>query len=172
MKLLRLIAFLFIFLGIFPSANFVSANDNDPNNYKVLSENNKKLSITNVKAFLIEGDALIKNGDFDKAKESFDKARTLAKQLAGFYSDLNSSFSGLDARIPEEVSEKGRKSLQIWAESNARLAAVYQRKKQPEVAVPLLVEIIRLMSPSSSEGKEAYENLIQLGFVETPYRGF
>jgi len=27
------------------------------------------------------------------------------------------------------------------------------------------------MSPTSSEGKEAYKNLIQLGFVETPYRG-
>ena len=69
------------------------------------------------------------------------------------------------------MAEKGKKSLKVWAESNARLAAVYKRKKQPEVSVPLYVEIIRLMSPSSSEGKEAYENLIQLGFVETPYRG-
>ena len=69
------------------------------------------------------------------------------------------------------MSEKGKKSLQIWAESNARLAALYKRKKQPEVAVPLLVEIIRLMSPTSSEGKNAYKELIQMGFVETPYRG-
>jgi len=66
---------------------------------------------------------------------------------------------------------KGKKSLQIWAESNARLAADYKRKQQPEVAVPLLIEIIRLMSPTSKEGKEAYENLLELGFVETPYRG-
>ena len=69
------------------------------------------------------------------------------------------------------MSEKGRESLQIWAESNARLAAIYKRKKQPEVAVPLLVEIIRLMSPTSSEGKTAYKDLIQLGFVETQYKG-
>ena len=124
-----------------------------------------------MQAFLREGDTLIKSGEFDKAKESFDKARNLAKQLAGFYGDLNGSFRGLDARIPKEMAEKGKKSLQIWAESNARLAAVYKSKKQPEVAVPLLVEIIRLMSPTSSEGKEAYKNLIQLGFVETPYRG-
>ena len=69
------------------------------------------------------------------------------------------------------MSEKGKKSLQIWAESNARLAALYKRKKQPEVAVPLLVEIIRLMSPTTSEGKKAYKDLLQLGFVETPYKG-
>ena len=172
MKFLRLIPIFFIFLGIFPSTNLVNADDNDPNNYKALAATNKKLSIANVQAYISEGDAFIKNGEFDLAKDSFDKARNLAKQLAGFYGDLNGSFKGLDARIPSEMSEKGKKSLQIWAESNSRLVSVYKRRKQPEVAVPLLVEIIRLMSPTSSEGKKAYKDLIQLGFVDTPYRGF
>ena len=171
MKFFKLIPIIFISLGIFSPTDTVYADGDDPNNYKVLSSTNKKLSIRNVQDFLREGDRLIKSGEIDKAKDSFDKARNLAKQLAGFYGDLNGSFRGLDARIPREMSEKGKKSLQIWAESNARLAAVYKRKKQPEVAVPLLVEIIRLMSPASSEGKEAYKNLVQLGFVETPYKG-
>ena len=70
------------------------------------------------------------------------------------------------------MEKKGRKSIKIWAKSNARLASLYKRKKQPEVAVPLLVEIIRLMTPNSPEGKQAYENLLQLGFVETTYKGF
>ena len=96
----------------------------------------------------------------------------LAKQLAGFYRDLNGSFKGLDARIQLEMEKKGRKSIKIWAQSNARLASLYKRKKQSEVAVPLLVEIVRLMTPNSPEGKEAYENLLQLGFVETSYKGF
>ena len=171
MKFLKLIPIVFVSLGIFSPTNPIYADGDDSINYKVLSSTNKKLSITNVQAFLREGDNLIKSGEFDKAKESFDKARNLAKQLAGFYGDLNGSFKGLDARIPKEMAEKGKKSLQIWAESNARLAALYKSKKQPEVAVPLLVEIIRLMSPTSSEGKEAYKNLVQLGFVETSYKG-
>ena len=171
MKLLKSISILFIFLLLFPSTNLVYGAGEDPNMYKVLTKTNKNLSIKNVLNFLEKGDILIKNGEFDKAKESFDKARTLARQLAGFYKDLNGSFNGLDARIPNEMADKGKESLQIWAESNSRLAAVYIRKKQPEVAVPLLVEIIRLMSPTSSEGKKAYRELIQLGFVETPYRG-
>ena len=70
------------------------------------------------------------------------------------------------------MEKKGRKSIEIWAQSNARLASLYKRKKQPEVAVPLLVETIRLMSPNSTEGKEAYKNLLELGFVETSYKGF
>tara|TARA_A100000164_G_C21810419_1_gene725207 strand:+ start:82 stop:600 length:519 start_codon:yes stop_codon:yes gene_type:complete len=171
MQFFKLIPIIFIFLGIFPSTNFVYAEDKNPSSYKVLSNANKNLSITNVQTYITEGDSFIENGNFEEAKSSYDKARDLAKQLAGFYRDLNNSFKSLDARIPEETGKKGRDSIKIWAESNARLAALYKRREQPEVAVPLLVEIIRLMSPTSSEGKEAYKNLIQLGFVETPYRG-
>ena len=170
MKFLKLILILFIFLGIFPSTNFVYANTEDTNTYKILSDN-KNLSITNIKDYLKEGDDKIASGDFDKAKVLYDKARDLAKKLSGFYRDLNGSFRGLDARIPAEMDQKGRAAIKIWAETNARLAALYQRKEQPEVAVPLFVEIIRLMSPKSAEGKEAYKQLIQLGFVKTPYRG-
>tara|TARA_B100001769_G_C22080112_1_gene581934 strand:+ start:438 stop:956 length:519 start_codon:yes stop_codon:yes gene_type:complete len=172
MQFLKLIPIIFIFLGIFPTTNFVYADSEDKTSYKVLSNSQKKLSITNVQAYLEEGDNLIENGNFDEAKNSYDKARNLAKQLSGFYRDLSGSFKGLDARIPDEMDKKGRETIKIWAVCNSRLAALYKRKGQPEVAVPLLVEIIRLMSPTSLEAKAAYKNLIQLGFVETPYRGF
>ena len=172
MKFLKLIPIFFIIFGIIPLNKSVYSEPKDTKNYKVLSSSNKKLSISNVKAYITEGDELIKNGDFEKAKETYDKARDLSRKLAGFYMDLNSSFRGIDARVPLEMEKKGRESIKIWAESSSRLAALYKRKKQPEVAVPLLVEIIRLMSPNSPEGKEAYENLIQLGFVDTSYKGF
>ena len=172
MKFLRIIPFVFIFIGMQPYMNLSFAGSKNANEYKVLSSKNKKLSISDVQEFLTKGDNLVKNGDFETAKQNYDKARDLARQLAGFYRDLNGSFKGLDARVPLEMEKKGRKSIKIWAQSNARLAALYKRKNQPEVAVPLLVETIRLMSPNSLEGKEAYENLLQLGFVETNYKGF
>ena len=131
----------------------------------------KKLSISNVEYYLTQGDKFIKNGDFDKAKDSYLNARKLAKQLASFYSDLNTSFKGVDARIPKEMQIKGKETLQILAESNKRLASLYIKDEKPDVAVPLLVETIRIMSPDSKEGREAYERLIQLGFVETKYKG-
>lgn len=172
MKFFKLIPIMFVFLGIQPFLNLSYAESKNPNEYKVLSNTNKKLSISDVQDYLTKGDDLVKNGDFDQAKQTYDKARNLARQLAGFYRDLNGSFKGLDARIPLEMDKKGRKSIKIWAQSNARLASLYKRKKQPEVAVPLLVEIIRLMSPNSPEGKKAYENLLQIGFVDTSYKGF
>ena len=171
MKFLKLIPILFIFFGNFPYKNLVHAEVKNPKDYKVLSNDNKKLSISNVEYYLTQGDKFIKNGDFDKAKDSYLNARKLAKQLASFYSDLNTSFKGVDARIPKEMQIKGKETLQILAESNKRLASLYIKDEKPDVAVPLLVETIRIMSPNSQEGKEAYERLIQLGFVETKYKG-
>ena len=171
MTFLKLIPILFIFFGFFPCNSIVHASSENQKSYKVLSINNKKLSTANVRYYLNEGDEFIKNGDFDNAKDSYLDARKLASQLASFYSDLNKSFKGVDARIPNEMQKKGKESLQILAESNKRLAALYIRNEKPDVAVPLLVETIRIMSPNSPEGKKAYERLIKLGFVETKYKG-
>ena len=171
MKFLKLISILFIFFGNVPYKNEVRAEIKNPEEFRVLSSDSKMLSISNVEYFIREGDEYIKKGDFEKAKDFYLDARKLAKQLASFYSDLNSSFKGIDARIPMEMQRKGKQTLQILAESNERLASMYIKTEEPEVAVPLLVETIRIMSPNSPEGKEAFERLIQLGFVETKFKG-
>jgi len=172
MKLLKFIPILFIFFGNIPYKNEVHADIKNPEDFRVLSNESKKLSISNVEYFIKEGDKYIQNGDFEKSKDFYLDARKLAKQLASFYSDLNSSFKGIDARIPTEMQRKGKQTLQILAESNERLASMYIKNEKPEVSVPLLVETIRIMSPNSPEGKEAYENLLHLGFVDTNYKGF
>ena len=171
MKFLKLIPILFIFFGNVPYKNEVHAEIKNPEDFRVLSNESKKLSISNVEYFIKEGDKYIKNGDFKKAKDLYLDARKLAKQLASFYSDLNSSFKGIDARIPIEMQSKGKETLQILAKTNERLATLYIKNGKPDVAVPLLIENIRIMSPNSKIGKEAYKKLIQLGFVETEYKG-
>ena len=172
MKFLQVIPISLLLIGTFSQSHFLLAENKSAENYKVLSNKNDKLSIKKVQKFLDEGDRFINLGKFDKAKDSYDKGRNLAKQLSGFYRDLNGAFRGLDARIPREMDDKGRMSLKAWADANNRLAALYKRKDQPEVAVPLLVEIIKLMSPSSLEGKAAFRDLRELGFIETSYEGF
>ncbi len=171
MKFLKLIPILFIFTGIFSYENLVRAEVKNPNDFKVLSTTNKTLTIANVKDYLKKGDKFIKSGDYDKAKAFYIDARELATNLASFYSDINKVFKGVDARIPIEMRKKGKASLQILAESNKRLASLYIQNKKPDVAVPLLIENIRILTPNSSEGKEAYKTLMQLGFVETDYKG-
>ena len=46
-----------------------------------------------------------------------------------------------------------------------QLALVHRAQDQPELAVPLLVQIIRSQNPTTDLGKKSYQQLYELGFV-------
>jgi len=127
------------------------------------------LSLATVRSLLARGDAAAAAGRLDEARGFYDQARDLTRRLLGFYRDLSGSFRGLDARIPREMDQNGRETLTLLAQANLRLAAVFRRQNQPEVAVPLLVEVVKVMTPTSEEGRRAYQTLVEIGFATTPY---
>ncbi|MCP9808217.1 hypothetical protein KBY58_02065 [Cyanobium sp. HWJ4-Hawea] len=127
------------------------------------------LTIAGVQGVLNKGDQAAASGNLTEARRQYDLARDYTRKLLGFYRDLSGSFRGLDARIPREMDQKGREALETLAQANLRLAAVFRRQNQSEVAVPLLVEVVKVMTPASPEGRKAYQSLVELGFASTPY---
>jgi len=127
------------------------------------------LNLASIKATVAKGDAAAAAGKLAQAKADYDQARLAAQNLGRFYRNLSGSFRGLDARIPREMDQKGREALELQASISLRLAALLRRMNQPEVAVPLLVEVVQIMTPASPQGQKAYQGLVELGFVETPY---
>ncbi len=51
-----------------------------------------------------------------------------------------------------------------------QLALVHRAQNKPELAVPLLVQIIKSQNPTRDLGKKAYQQLFELGFVDSPFR--
>jgi hypothetical protein len=127
--------------------------------------------ITAVKALVARGDAAVAAGNLVEARRLYDQARDASRRLLGFYRDLSGAFRGLDARIPREMDDRSRQTLELLVQTDMRLAALFRRQSQPEVAVPLLVEVVKVMSPSSEAGRKAYQQLLEIGFVSTPYNG-
>ena len=153
-----------------PGAVFAQESQQSSNSAsKVLASSSSGSNTAAVQSLLNRGDAAVASGNLSKAREDYDNARSAAKQLLAFYRDLSGAFRGLDARIPREMDTKGRAALGLLAEANLRLAALFRRQNQPEVAVPVLVEVVRLMTPSQPQGQKAYQTLLELGFVETPF---
>ena len=136
---------------------------------KALEGSGSPFNLAAVNSLLARGDAAAANGNLNEARKLYDQARDACRRLLGFYRDLSGSFRGLDARIPREMDGKGREALETMAKANLRLAAVFRRQNQPEVAVPLLVEVIKVMTPANEDGRKAYQQLVELGFVATPY---
>ena len=127
------------------------------------------LNLSSVKTLLARGDAAVASGNLAEGRRLYDLARDASRRLLGFYRDLSGSFRGLDARIHREMDDKGREALTLLADSNLRLAALFRRQNEPEVAIPLLVEVVKIMTPTNEGGRKAYQQLVELGFVITPY---
>ena len=125
--------------------------------------------VRTVQGLLARGDAAAAAGNLSEARRLYDQAREASKQLLSFYRDLSGAFRGLDARIPREMDDKGRQVLDALVQANLRLAALFRRQNQPEVAVPLLVEVVKTMTPSTEAGRKAYQQLLEIGFATTPY---
>ena len=138
---------------------------------RVLADASTGFNPEAVNNMIKRGDAAAGRGDLDKARKEYDSARKASKQLLAFYRDLSGAFRGLDARIPREMDSKGREALGLLAEADLRLAALFRRQNQPEVAVPVLVEVVKLMTPSQPQGRKAYQSLLELGFVDTEFKG-
>lgn len=158
-------------LVLSPIPSLATDTSMSSSDYKVLSSKKSGFNIASIEKILKKGDSLASKGKLANARKQYDEARVVAKQLLAFYRDLGGSFRGLDARIPREMDKKGRETLSLLATVNLRLATIFRRQNQPEVAVPLLVEVIRLMTPADQQGQKAYQMLLELGFVETPYAG-
>ncbi|NEO28684.1 MAG: hypothetical protein F6K03_17855, partial [Kamptonema sp. SIO4C4] len=96
-------------------------------------------------------------------------ARQVFNQLSTFYQQLSDSFSGIESLIAERQRKKALDAAQLRDRTTYQLALVHRSNNNPELAVPLLLQIVRSQNPTTDLGKRAYQQLLELGFVDTPY---
>ncbi|MBE9087650.1 MULTISPECIES: hypothetical protein [unclassified Tolypothrix] len=153
-----------------PSNNQAQPIDpNNPNNLRPVAPNNTLLSIESGERLMSEAQAAVDSQKYDVAAKKLQEARQVFNQLSNFYQDLNSSFSGIDTRVSDSQRKKALESAQKRDEATYRLALVHRAQNQSELAVPLLIQIIKSQNPTRDLGKKAYQQLFELGFVDTPY---
>ncbi|GAA6616371.1 hypothetical protein [Scytonema sp. NUACC26] len=154
------------------SSNQVQPIDpNDPNTLRPTGQNNSLLSIDGGKRLMTEASNAVSSQNYDTAAKKLQEARIVFNQLSNFYQDLNSSFSGIDNRVADTQRKKALETAQMRDEATYQLALVHRAQNKPELAVPLLIQIIKSQNPTRDLGKKAYQQLLELGFVDTPARG-
>ena len=130
---------------------------------------NSVFSISGGQRLMSESMTAISQQNYDQAVTKLQDARQVFNQLSNFYQELTTSFSGIDNRISDSHRRKALQSAQLRDEATYQLAVVYRAKNQPELAVPLLIQLIRSQAPTRDLGGQAYQQLFELGFVDTPF---
>ena len=161
----------FVSIGLILFSGAVFAENDPSSKYKVLSTENSGFNENSINSLLNQAEVSINNGNLDDAVEKLNKVRTISNLLINYYRDLHGSFTGIDALIPRELTKKNRNVVQLLAKANMQLAIIYRSKAEPELSVPLLVEVVKILTPANPIGAQAYQQLVELGLVETTYRG-
>lgn len=130
---------------------------------------NSVLSISGGERLMNEGMVEASKQNYEQAVAKLQDARQVFNQLSNFYQDLTASFMGVDNRIAEINRQKALQTANLRDRSTYQLALVYRAKNQPELAVPLLVQLIRSQAPTRELGQLAYQQLFELGFVDTAF---
>jgi len=144
----------------------------DPNNPNVLRPTDQDgglLSQQGGKRLMDEADKAVSAQNYPAAIKKLQEARQVFNQLSNFYQDLAGSFSGIDNRIADTQRRKALEAAEMRDQATYQLALVHRAQNQSELAVPLLVQIIRSQQPTRNLGQKAYQQLLELGFVDAPF---
>jgi thioredoxin-like negative regulator of GroEL len=127
------------------------------------------LSIPGGQKLMSEASSAFSAGNYGQAVKKLQEARQVYNQISNFYQDLATSFGGVDSRIADGLRTKALSTAQLRDEATYQLALAHRAQNQPELAIPLLVQIIRSQQITRDMGKKAYNQLVELGFADTPY---
>jgi hypothetical protein len=141
----------------------------DPNNLRPLTQDGSVLSLAGGQRLMAEANSAVSGQNYPLAAKKLLEARQIFNQLSNFYQQLSTSFSGIDNRVFEAQRKKALDTAEMRDEATYQLALVHRAQNQPELAVPLLIQIVRSQNPTRELGKKAYQQLFELGFVDAPY---
>ncbi|MFY7884743.1 MAG: hypothetical protein ACOVOV_07870 [Dolichospermum sp.] len=144
-------------------------NTDQPNTLSPTGISNNLLSIEGGDRLIKESAQAVASQDYPLAAKKLQEARQVYNQLSSFYQDLNSSFAGIDIRAADSHRKNALATAQKRDEATYQLALVHRARNQPELAIPLLVQIIKSQNPTRELGTKAYQQLFELGFVDVPF---
>ncbi len=141
----------------------------DVNDLRPLLQDGALLSMQGGQRLMAEASEAVSRQDYDLAITRLQESRQVFNQLSNFYQQLATSFSGIDNRITDDLRDQALESAQMRDEATYQLALVHRAQDQPELAVPLLIQIVSSQNPTRDLGQRAYQQLFELGFVDSPF---
>lgn len=122
-------------------------------------------SISGGQALLKQVNQAIDQQNYDLAIQQLKTVRILFDQLSTLYGNLASSFEGIETNIYNQEREQAVLAANLRDEATYQLALVHRSRQQPELSIPLLIQIIQVQEPNAPLAQKAYGQLQAIGFA-------
>lgn len=136
---------------------------------RTVEEATSPIGIAAGEALMGEAESAISQQDYDAAAEKLVSARKALNDVSTYYQNLSGVFVGVDSRVNSDLRALALEAAQVRDQASYQLAVVYRAQSRPDLAVPLLVEVVQSQQPTRPLGQQAFQQLFELGFVSVPY---
>lgn len=141
----------------------------NPQQFRALEQPENPLSFQRGEQLSAQAEAAIQAQNYDEAARLLLEAFNAYNNRSNYHQEIGNVFSGIENRITEEQRNLAREAAQKRDETAFELALVYRAAGRPEDAVAQLVTVLSSQGPSRDLGQRSYQQLLEIGFVTTPY---
>ncbi len=134
-----------------------------------LNQDDNPTGIRAAEILMAEAENAYAAADYATAVDRLQTARDTLNISSSYYQSLFNTFTGIDRRVSREMREKALEAAELRDQATLQQALAHQAQQQPNLAIPLLVEVIGSQNPTRDLGKQAYDQLVEIGFVAQPY---
>ncbi len=134
-----------------------------------LNQDDSPTGIRAAELLMAEAESASAAGDYATAVARLQTARETLNTSSSHYQNLYNTFTGIDRRVSGEMRQKALEAAELRDQATLQQAQAYQAQQQPNLAIPLLVEVLGSQNPTRALGKQAYDQLLEIGFVAQPY---
>ncbi|MEL6939521.1 MAG: hypothetical protein AAFO84_10045 [Cyanobacteria bacterium J06598_1] len=136
---------------------------------RAIEDSNSPIGIAAGQALMSDAESSIASQDYASAAAKLVEARKALNDVSAHYQSLSGVFVGVDSRVNSDLRALALESAQVRDQASYQLAVVYRAQNRPDLAVPLLVEVVSSQQPTRPLGQQAYQQLYELGFVGVAY---
>lgn len=123
------------------------------------------LSMPSGQRLMDEASQAIEAQNYGLAQQRLQQARQVFNQLSNFHQQLAGAFAAVDNRVSQDQRKSALEAAEMRDVSTYQLAVVHRAQNQPELAIPLLTQVVGSQSPTRDLGAKAYQQLVELGFI-------
>ncbi|ESA34511.1 hypothetical protein N836_16580 [Leptolyngbya sp. Heron Island J] len=134
-----------------------------------LNQDDSPTGIKAAEILIAEAENAYAAADYGTAVARLQTARDTLNTSSSHYQSLFNTFTGIDRRVSSEMRQKALEAAELRDQATLQQALAHKAQQQHNLAIPLLVEVIGSQNPTRDLGRQAYDQLLEIGFVAQPY---
>jgi hypothetical protein len=146
-----------------------SEENNSEENPNLQTVQNDVFSLAVGENLIAQAQQSLDQQNYEGAIAKLQEARQMLQQLSTLHLRLAETFQGINPDVHEAQRRKAFETGQKRDEITYQMALIHRQQRQTPLAIPLLIQVINSQSPGSELGRQAYQQLYDLGFVDVPF---